>query len=77
MLRSENGSPDGKTVIRYHAGREVDLPDNLVKAFCDDMAPPAAVRIDAKMVGAAPENKAILGAPVNKRRRGRPRKVRI
>ncbi len=46
MLKSENGSPDGITVLRYMADQIYDVPESLAEIFIETMgvAQPVSVR---------------------------------
>jgi len=66
MLRRERGAPNFVSVVAYEKDWQGDVPEHLAKAFCEEMDPPAAVRIEAKAIAAAPENKMMAGAEENK-----------
>jgi len=66
MLRRERGAPNFVSVTTYEKGWQGDVPEHLAKAFCEDMDPPAAVRVEAKAIMAAPENKMLAGAEENR-----------
>ena len=67
MTDSKPGSINGREVNNYEKGKFYDLPDRLAGVFIDNghaVAAPLSVR---KAAPAAPDNKAVDGAPDDKK----------
>jgi hypothetical protein len=68
MERTQDGSPDGITVLRYHQGEEYDAPDTLAHIFLGEgwarevVPEPDTPVLEEKDLMAAPENKRVAAA---------------
>jgi hypothetical protein len=77
MLKTEQGSPDGKTIETYLVNQEYDVPESLYRAFVSGLKVAVPVnlviedikeveeQIKEKKMEVAPKNKA-MEVPVNK-----------
>ena len=70
MIEDRQAAPDGSTVVSLIAGESYTLPDDLAERYiARGLARPEGAEHAPTAKGPAPEDKALVGPPEDKRRR--------